>query len=418
MAKIWWKGCVVLLALNTPLVAQSFQIDPQILYDSQNGPRASAMGGAYTAIANDATALSWNTAGLPEIKETRSFISSSLVFGDLEITPPQQSANNKTYRASRAESFSLEYIGFIIPLPLEKTNVVSSVAVRNLADLNDEYTISTVDNGTNSSVDSTFKSRGGLFTLSAGLGVEVIKDLSLGTSLNFISGKKDFRRQASTNVSNNKIENWTSWENKYSGFSIDFGVFWRASNILCLGSKMTFPHKINFTDVSYTGSDNNKRELNADIYLKRPISFSYGLALQPARNLILAFDFNQRPWRKVILNMGDHENDRVYENAHSFHIGAQYTLVGKNYLLPWRIGFYTEPEQIFDYAAAEDDEKGEQVSSHFITGGLGLNTRKAQFGLSVNYQVLQYRSDFGVPLSPFDVKHSKFRINFGLEIII
>jgi hypothetical protein len=414
MATIRWKGCVILLALNTYLVAQSFQIDPQILYDSQNGPRASAMGGAYTAIANDATALTWNPAGLPQIKETRSFISSSLVFGDLEITPPQQGVNNKTYRASRAGSFSLDYIGFIIPLPLEKTNVVSSVAVRNLADLNDEYTISTLDNGTSSSVDSTFKSRGGLFALSAGLGVEVIKDLSLGTCLNFISGKKDFRRQENTVV----IENWTNWENKFSGFSIDFGVFWQASNILRLGSKMTFPHKINFTDVSYTDSDNNKRELTADIYLKQPISFSYGLALQPANNLILSFDFNQRPWRKVIINMEDNENDRVYENAHSFHIGAEYTLVGKNYLLPWRIGFYSKPEQIFDYAASEENKKGEQVSSHFITGGLGLNTKKAHFGLSVNYQVLQYRSDFAIPLSPFDVKDSKIRVNFGLEIFI
>ena len=140
--------------------------------------------------------------------------------------------------------------------------------------------------------------------------------------------------------------------------------------------------------------------------------------MRPANNLVLSFDFNQRPWRKVIVDMGGDENDRVYENAHSFHIGAEYTVIGRDYLLPWRIGFYTKPEQIFDYVAAEDNKKGEQVSSHFITGGLGLDTRKAHFGFSISYQVLQYRRDFGIPLSPFDVKDSKIRVNFGLEIII
>src|SRR3990172_2047815 len=59
------------------------------------GPRANAMGGAFTSIAGDASALYWNPAATASITEYQAMVTHSSLFRDMDIT--------------------LNYLGFVFP---------------------------------------------------------------------------------------------------------------------------------------------------------------------------------------------------------------------------------------------------------------------------------------------------------------
>lgn len=58
------------------------------------GARANAMGGAYSAVANDATALHWNPAGIASVTEYQTMLSHTSLFADI----------------------NLNFVGFVLPI--------------------------------------------------------------------------------------------------------------------------------------------------------------------------------------------------------------------------------------------------------------------------------------------------------------
>src|SRR5262245_35279758 len=74
------------------------------------GSRAAGMAGAYVAVADDATAVYWNPAGIA----TTSIVSGTLSFGEGEVAPsqPQTTAgqrDNATIAALSATAFGVAY---------------------------------------------------------------------------------------------------------------------------------------------------------------------------------------------------------------------------------------------------------------------------------------------------------------------
>lgn len=49
------------------------------------GPRANAMGGAFTSVANDASALYWNTAGIASVEQNQALFTYSKLFADINL---------------------------------------------------------------------------------------------------------------------------------------------------------------------------------------------------------------------------------------------------------------------------------------------------------------------------------------------
>jgi hypothetical protein len=52
------------------------------------GPRAMGMGGAFVAVADDASAAYWNVAGLAQLSSYEISLSSAPVYFDSNVTPP------------------------------------------------------------------------------------------------------------------------------------------------------------------------------------------------------------------------------------------------------------------------------------------------------------------------------------------
>lgn|GEM_PF-1287060 len=399
--------------------AQEFVIDGSILNDTPAGAHAAAMGQAYTALANDATALLWNPAGLATSNRASASISTALSFGKMEINPPANFQPNKTYTATQGGNFSLNYIGFTIPIKTQEMNFVSAIAIRNMVDLNDNFSWTTTDGSTGARLENDVDRSGGVFSLSGGLGINVLPNLSLGTSLNFLAGKQEVKEEEKVTSGQKETVSKDTWKNNFSGFSVDLGISWRASEVLAFANRITFPYTIHFANLEYTDPSDKKREYEEKKSLSKPLSSAFGFAVKPHPDWTFVIDYALHPWKKATVKSESEEDVQPFANAHSIRFGGEYMVRSETFDMPVRLGLFTNPEQVFEFNSSEPSLRGSQAKSTFITGGLGIKTNNTVFDLAFDYHLLGYKTDFlSLGANPFELKKSKFRILLSLQFIL
>ena len=99
----------VCVFLSQQLLAQSFTLNG-------NGARAAGMGNAFVGLADDATAISWNAAGLTQLYSMEASVIGRLSFGSLNTD-----FQTLTYEVDRSSSFQLNFatkVSQIIHQPL------------------------------------------------------------------------------------------------------------------------------------------------------------------------------------------------------------------------------------------------------------------------------------------------------------
>jgi hypothetical protein len=414
------KRCVYIILLSCSVgFAQDFELDNSILNETAAGARPAAMGRAFTALSNDPAALAWNPAGLVRFNRNCAILSGSLNFGNINISPENPLVKTSEFSAHRTGGLSLNTVGFTIPIPGQNLNMVSSVIIHNLVDLNDDVTYKHQDSADHGVRDYRVNSSGGIFSLSPGIGIMILDDLFCGAALNFITGSHKRRFENRAENENIKTENWENWENKFSGFRVDFGFIWQVSKQTSLGSRIVFPYSLRFADIQSSNSNDQKREYDLDVALFLPAAFSAGIAITLTKDFLFAFDYRFKPWQKVKVKIDNLETDRVFASAHSFHMGIEYIIRTASYDLPWRFGFFSNPEQFFEYSSETPDNRGDQVSAHYVSGGMGISTRHFIFNITADYKLLQFKTvipSFGSDL--FDLRSSVYRITFGTQIYL
>lgn len=418
MKRMLKYALLITIVLLSSLNAQVVEIDGALIDETSSGARASAMGQAYTALANDATALAWNPAGLCSANRASAMISTDLSFGNIEIIPPTGLQTAETYKTKRSGSIGLNFVGFTIPLRAKNTNLVGAIAIRNITNLNCNVTWPGIGKDNSSKPDTSDDRSGGIFSLSTGMGAELLSNLSAGVSLNFITGNQTSKTSIVTNANSEDAE-WQNWKNKFSGFSIDFGIRWEASQVMAFASRFTFPYSIHLSKLEYSDSNNKKEEYQTDESLSKPFSCAFGMAYRPAPEWTFSVDYLLRPWKKAIVKYDRSEVSRLFANANSIRFGSEFIAHSEAFDLPLRLGFFTNPEQVFDFNAANPHVRGKQRTSVFITGGLGIATNKTMFDLALDYSLLSYKTDYlNIGKNPFDIKEAKFRILLAAKFML
>ncbi len=425
--KMFWPLFVILMMIQF-LYAQEFQIDKSILNEAVVGARAAGMGRAYTALANDANALDWNPAGLAFFHKSSAIVASSFDFGKISIIPPSNLMNNKKkYQGREGGSFNLNYIGFTFPMQAQTFEITSSIVIRNITDLNEHPVWTTIDESKDTQWDIKEDRSGGLFALATGVGIKVLDNISLGTTLNFLTGNHDYKNTDVLKTGDSSLEDWYEWKNKFSGFSVDFGFIWNISKLVTVGSRLTFPYTINYARIEYSDSNTELQGANAqakfDAHVKKPLHASYGLALNLSPDLVFAFDYVYRPWEKMTSYVRKNEKgtftteDWSFANANAFRVGIEYIAKSGSTKIPFRLGFFTSPEQVFEFNATKPKQKGNQVISHYLTGGFGFGNDNVIFNLAIDYKVMQYRANY-FGWGTFELQRSRFQATFGLEFML
>ncbi len=245
------------------------------------GARAIGLGGAFTGIADDYSAIYWNPAGLGQMRRMEMNIgfSHNSFNADADFLGGINSSKDTFTR--------LNSLGFVFPIPTYQGSLVFGVGYQKVRDYNqsldmgglvldpngtafpwyvvptyDNYTVNPPEIWTTDVSDSLFQSKSvlddgsaNMFSLSGAM--EVQENFFLGATMNFISGKinrsfefkeediydlYNYFDEAALNMSD--LKNWIytqDIESNIDATNFKLGLFYRSEKNWRFGASMTTP---------------------------------------------------------------------------------------------------------------------------------------------------------------------------------
>ena len=153
-----------------------------------SGARALGRGGAFVAVADDATAASWNPAGLVQLERPECSIVGSYLSSTTSFSSHSPFLHLGRESVGRTD---LNYLSVAYPFRVLRTNMVASLNYQQKFDFHRELRMTRRyedrDWAIYSRDEVEFESSGGVGALSPALGVQVASNLSLGLSVNIFT---------------------------------------------------------------------------------------------------------------------------------------------------------------------------------------------------------------------------------------
>ena len=310
------------------------------------GARAAGFGGAFIGVADDATAISWNPAGLTHLIDPEASVVMRYITDTYEF---------EYFGRSESEALShfiLNFASAVYPFKIRGPKIVAAVAFQQQLDL---YTKWDYD-------DFRGENTGGASTLSMGLAIEIIPVFSVGVASNVWMGTLNF---------DSEYFDGTSWipfgyEENFSGFNFNAGAMINLTNL-----NNPIPVKIGVDFKSPFNLGGDLGEVTETIQM--PSMLGVGASIQLGDNFTISADYETRAYKdsKIISDDKDSEINISDYNLDQIRAGFEYLLVTDFAVIPIRAGYHTMPT-IFsnydDYWNYPDNPKDQVVGSGFAVG--------------------------------------------------
>ncbi|CAN2039884.1 long-chain fatty acid transport protein [Candidatus Magnetomoraceae bacterium gMMP-15] len=436
LKKILIFTCFIILSIGLSNPISAFaevppEAKPPSFTSSPNsvgsGARALGMGGAFIAVADDATSASWNPGGLIQLEKPEFSIVGTWFHRseDNEFDDPGASSGLQSLSEGDINYLSLAY-----RFSLLNRNMIISLNYQNLYDFSREWDI-TIAKNIESNVDHT--QDGTLSALGLAYCIEIVPEFSFGFTLNFWKdglSPNEWERTTTTNFSGTTTGGLEFYGNtfqkdeySFEGFNINLGFLWHLTDKLTLGAVLKTP----FTaDLEYekaysdlvifpTNPDlNDQTPLSSQEYdeeLEMPMSYGIGLSYNFSKQFTLSADIYRTEWQDFIIKGADgveksavsgnkiHEsnldptdpNDKLadIDPTYQFRIGAEYLFINpeKEYVIPIRGGIFYDP------APAEESP------DDFFGFSLGSGIAISRYLFDIAYQY-RYGNDVGKYMIP------------------
>lgn len=315
----------VLAVSVSPTFAQQLKEPSQYGASIGSGARALAMGGAFIAIADDATAASWNPAGLcvlekPEVsavgqvrtKLTNDYSPYTYTYRETGYRYDERDSGYKFPQTGSAFDFaSASY-----PFRAGSLKLVPQVNYQRAVDLGLDYTYG---DGSYTGTDEFGQYRGsfngdgaftgGLDLYAASLGLGVTSKLYLGASFNWWrNGSDGTRTTRSTDsfsspfgTSSSSSTNVRTSKETYEGYNLNAGAILKPSEKLRLGVVFKSPFTMKYTQtitrqISRSSGTSSTRITSEEGDIHWPRTIGGGVAVLPTDVLTLSFDFTTTKW--------------------------------------------------------------------------------------------------------------------------
>lgn len=328
------------------------------------GARATAMGGAFIGVADDATAITWNPSGLtqlyrPEVSLVARFIAENYKY-------------ESSYYDGRVDNQSHFIVNFAsAAYPLWNGKVVAAIAFQKQLDW---YS------GWDSDEDET--ANGGANTLIPGIAIRVLPILSVGFSTNIWMGNSV--KETYDTIYDDYVERTIT----FSGFNMAFGLMADFNNLenpfpWKLGMMMRTPFDLGVeVDADYDYVSDIKYKNTVDM----PIMMGFGTSFRVGDNLTLSADYEIRAYgdSKINYDLGGSSNlSDSEEDLVQFRVGVEYLAITDFAVIPLRAGYKTIPTLLSN---GEGLEMTDQTIGSGFSVGSGLIFEKiaidATFDLS------------------------------------
>ncbi len=415
-----------------------------------SGARALGMANAFIAIADDATAASWNPAGLVQLErpEISMVLSYNRIYEDFfaDAMHPEVAA------AHGDKKYELNFLSAVYPLPflVAGRNATVSLAYQRKYDFTrsfntdfDQQFTRTNGNLRETFQNIDFQQSGGLATISPAFAIEITPRLSVGAAVNiwrssFLSENGwtqdlKFDVEVTEAARELRILGGIEQRERYSDFAAEnftFGVLWTPAYKWSLGFRYDTGFK---GDVKYRleGAgfqyDTPRPARPRGLYdafrfsksetreMRFPSFASLGLAYRANDRLTLSFDATRADWndfyikdgsgvRASLVDGGDIDDpDAIdFDPTYSLRLGVEYVFIPKepektlNRLWTLRGGLLFEQEPASGAATADDGGGDADDYYGFAVGaGVLLNQRinidaayQFRFGNDVNSDLI------------------------------
>ncbi|MBF0474610.1 MAG: outer membrane protein transport protein [Deltaproteobacteria bacterium] len=341
-----------------------------------SGARAMGMGGAFIAVADDATAASWNPGGLIQLERPEiSIVGAGWWQTEINSSREHPESNGR----NSFNNVDLNYLSAAYPFYFLERNMVVSLNFQNLYDLNKDIKYNYKQEGVIggdpfiSRAAYTFEGRGSLRALSPAFAVEITSGFSLGVAVNVwtdkLFWKNDWTRKLSftsevTFPGKFTQQTATVYEERYHdlfGINYHLGALWNVNKWFTLGAVVKTPFTMKLTR-TFKSADQfidppapSKTDMNdEDIELDFPLSYGLGTAFRLSDRLTLSADIYRTEWAQHLMR-DSHGNvfspiaDLPQSLAdvpatHQIRIGGEYLFILEKTIIPARAGIFYDPQ--------------------------------------------------------------------------
>ena len=415
------KSLLILVCILSLAGAASAQISipwsrytpPKIDLTGQ-GARALGMGGAFIGLADDATAISWNPAGLaqldrPEISFVGRFDRASSGF-------EEKSTSIGTLDPDKSRThFAFNFASVVFPLKVKERNLAIALAAKQELDMFRVNEVHEPDY-----YDYTESWSGDVYTASLGLAYQVTPQMALGGAFHYWTGSPG--AAVSLYDYNTQTTEAGAISEPYSGYNASLGG-WGQFKPFKFGAVLHTPLALKYHN-EYSGAFFANANVppripgSGDWNFKWPFLFGLGAAVEPTRNLTFAADLDVRPFSSATLDSGGvKDTSAVYENLTQFRLGAEYLLMFGTAIIPIRAGYRTDP-RLYTGTVVDSSfnlgSDGKQVKGNVFTFGTGYVSKRFQLDGALEYGVtkepLIWDPSFGKTPSTWNWREKTIRV--------
>lgn len=339
-----------------------------------SGARATGMGGAFIAVADDATAASWNPAGLihlekPEVSMVHSYFNRSQTYHSW--SHPEMSGST-----SDMDADDVNFASVAIPFTFLKRNMVVTFNYQRLFDMTKQesfrYNFEPLDPASTAGTYS-FEQQGYIGAFSPAIAIQVLPELYFGATVNIyddFAGTSRWRNRSHYSEKGTfagtpySIESLATEKFSFSGLNANLGLLYTLNGKFSFGfvyktafdadvtKESSFESTVAFEGFppDITPPDPKTEKLSYSM----PASYGLGFAYRHSDSLTVALDVYRTEWSTFAITDSKGVKTNPISKAPlangkpndttQVRLGAEYLFIGDKTVIPVRAGLFYDPE--------------------------------------------------------------------------
>jgi long-subunit fatty acid transport protein len=374
-----------------------------------SGARAQGMGGAFIAIADDATAASWNPGGLMQLERPEFSFAVSLAHRRKDFSSslhPEASGINEIYRED------LNYCSVAYPFMAFDKNMVVSLNYQRLYDFYDDLDFDfnykgLMSDGSffNVATRTRFRQSGAIKAFAPAWAIQLSPRFSFGMTFNFWTDNLGYDNEWEVNrtttgtavlhtVANRRItfkaiSVYKERNENFEAFNMNLGFLCHVNRVVTLGAVLKTPftadidRKTYATSYSYPlGSPVRPPTPYRDresIEMKFPMSYGIGVALRLSDVFTAGGDVYRTCWSNFWVRdrngstspiSGEPRRHSHVHDTTQVRLGCEYLWILQRTIVPLRLGLFYDPEPS---EKSPEDYYGLSVGTGVMIGNVVLD---------------------------------------------
>jgi long-chain fatty acid transport protein len=354
----------------TPLPQDLFTLQARANFVQGSGARALGMGGAFLARADDATAASWNPAGLSYLRLPEL----SFVYSNGDLSSHETNPLTAEVTDDRRSGHAPDFLAVTYPMQIRSVSGSAQISFQRQISFVSDRTIDEllVPIGEAPFIRrSTISSRGGFDVLALASGWQLTRTLRLGATLNrwFNGYDQNLDKPVELGVSHQEVRF------DLRGWNANFGVIWTPTETLNLGLIYKTGFRCRF-DLDRLRRDpfptsegvvvRERSATSADLglapQLDFPAAIGVGASVRPRNALTVSADYTRTRWSKGVVrdffDLGRTGAPSIFpelpyptldstepqEDTEQVRAGLEYVLIRGRLKLPIRVGYFNDKQ--------------------------------------------------------------------------